>query len=161
VVAAPAAGTIVEPLIVVEDGQVLFFEDVITVESYLEPAEVQRGAYAAYDSIGTPLSIGVATRREEGLLEMPAEYVTLAAGEPDPAGPLALQSLLVEHFVRAGGDRADLEGASLAVLVERGLTEARGTHEHGPLFFVEIGRDIARGLRSLIFRKQHSRSRAP
>jgi hypothetical protein len=148
---------IVEPLVVVEEGQVLFFEDVITVESYMEPSEVRRGVYAAYDTTGQRLEISIASRQEDGLLEVPAEYITLAPANM-PAQADELHALLVEHFVQAGTPRDALRSATLSELVERGLNEARGTHEHGPLFIVEIGREIVRGLRGLTSRGGRSPS---
>jgi hypothetical protein len=143
--------TIAEPLIVVEHGQVLFFEDVITVESYLEPDDVTRGAYVVYDSTGRRLHPIVAHRQEDGPLGVPAEYITIATSGEDGFHPGELHALLVEHF-STSDDRDQLQATPLDTLVERGLAEARGTHEHGPLFIVDMGREIVQGLRSLIRR---------
>jgi hypothetical protein len=96
------------PIIVSESGDVETFESVAAAESYLEPIDVEKGRYIAYDSRGRLLQL-IPT----------SPQVSIRAAEKDAGHHRELQDLLIEFFKRVGVSGDWLGQASLQDLVEK------------------------------------------
>ena len=74
------------PLIIDENGSLIFFRSVDSAESYLEVTDVENGEYVGYDSRGRLLALTVEMPRARGLARLfgtPAERVVIGLAELD------------------------------------------------------------------------------
>jgi hypothetical protein len=84
-----------KPPIIVDVGEdVLVFDSVERVESYLEPIDVKAGAIRVFDSDGRLMKVGVT--RERGPLWAKIERVRLDISDEEPGHEFELTSLLTE-----------------------------------------------------------------
>jgi hypothetical protein len=109
------------PIIVDAKGDLLVFDSVETMLTYLEAIDVRNQEYTAYDSEGRLLQLGVAkTRVFFGLLEG-HEVVSLESEEATPSHASELRACVSDFLIRVGVDRAWVAQASQSQLVEKAL----------------------------------------
>ncbi len=98
------------PIIVSESGDVEAFESVEAAESYLEPIDVEKARFIAYDSRGRLLQLIPSSPR-----------VRIRAAEKDANHDRELRNLLTAYFESVGVANDWVSGASLQDLVEKSL----------------------------------------
>ena len=114
------------PLIVDEKGDLLVFDSVGKMLTYLEAIDVRNQEYTAYDSDGRLLQLGVAkTRSFFGLFEGP-EFVTLEGEEATPSHATQLRACISDFLIRVGVDRDWVASASQAELVQKAVSCEKG-----------------------------------
>lgn len=108
------------PLVVNENGNLMFFASVQDAERYLEPVDVRNGEYVAYDADGRRLDLSVESERVPALFGMTHDDVervrVRAAGDAAPR-PGELRAALLAFLRATGRAPAGTEGLSLHALV--------------------------------------------
>ncbi len=96
------------PIIVSESGDVEVFDSVEAAESYLEPIDVEKERFVAYDSCGRLLQLIPTSPR-----------ISIRAAEEDGNHHRELQNLLTEYLGYVGVASDWISQASLQDLVEK------------------------------------------
>src|SRR6266446_2055357 len=98
------------PIIVSESGDIVTFESVAAAEPYLEPIDVEKGRYVAYDGRGRLLEL------------MPTStQISIKAAEKDASHHRERRNLLTAYLESVGVANDWVSGASLQDLVEKSL----------------------------------------
>jgi hypothetical protein len=110
------------PLVVNENGNLLFFASSDDAERYLEPIDVRNGEYVAYDAEGRVLFLRVETERVPGLFglgSVAVERVRVEEAADTTPRPAELRAALLGYLsdkAPAGAERLPLaELVALAV----------------------------------------------
>lgn len=98
------------PIIVDETGPIYVFQSVEAAERYLEPIDVAKNRYVAFDSQGRLLRLQATSPR-----------VTIEAAEEYPNHAETLRQLLVKFLKDMGLPEVDVIEKSLPELVESSL----------------------------------------
>ncbi len=97
------------PIIIYEDGNIVFYESIKHAELSLEAIDVNNNAYIAYDSEGCLLRLSTLLRN-----------VLILDGELETNHAEELRSRLVYYFSKDSNDQS-LESASLPELIQLGI----------------------------------------
>ena len=103
------------PIIVYEPGDASIFQSVRSAESYLEPIDVKKNEYVAYDSEGRLLSLSATNFK-----------VSIESAEPEPTHVLELRRILSDFLAHNGVQQKWLQTASLQELVTKALEYKSG-----------------------------------
>jgi hypothetical protein len=103
---------IATPLIIIAEGDVMVFEDVLTAEGYMEPIDVDDGMYRAWDRYGAPLRVSVerTTQRRRVLPgKRTVEAVRIDSIDDETLRRSGFAELEMELRRRLSADRLDPE----------------------------------------------------
>jgi hypothetical protein len=126
------ASEVKSPLVVNEQGALLFFESVDDAERYLEAIDVEDGRYSAFDSEGRSLLLTTVDERRPvlfGLLKVPSKQVIVEAEQAEPAQAEALRENLAAFLRHLGvpaaelGDSVPLESLLRLAIERAGFTK--------------------------------------
>ncbi len=126
------ASKVKSPLVVNEQGALLFFESVGDAERYLEAIDVEDGRYSAFDAEGRPLRLTTVDERRSvlfGLLKVSSKQVNVEAERVEPPQAGALRESLVGFLRRLGvpaaelGDSVPLESLLRLAIERAGFTK--------------------------------------
>ncbi len=98
------------PIIVDQNGDVMFFGSVEEAEAYIEPIDVKNNEYVAFDSEGRLLRLIATIPR-----------VTIEQAELNPAHAEMLRQTLIQFYENLGIPENQLRADSLQQLITRGL----------------------------------------
>ena len=114
-----------EPVIVVDTGgDLCVFPDAEKAQAYLEPHDVHRGRYIAYDSEGRRLRLSVERKRQTLFTVLPIppeEQVVVEPGDAEPTHSEELREQLIRALSHAGEPPDELATVSLTRLVSKAL----------------------------------------
>lgn len=119
------AGTIEPPVVLATATDLLVFDDVTSAAQYVEAADVENGEYcAAFDAKGMKLRFQISKRRPISWIPVSAKAVVIVA-EGEGVDGAELRSLLLSRLAAYGLATSELEGGTLAVLLELARRVAR------------------------------------
>ena len=104
------------PIIINENGDLLFFETVQDAERYVEAIDVLNNEYVAYDSIGHLLELSVQLKKEY-------DVVAISCIEQEPRHVYELQHILSDFFLQVEVNEEWIKKATLEDLVQKGIQE--------------------------------------
>lgn len=118
------------PIIVNASGNIYFYTTQDDAELDMEPLDVRNDYYTVYDGTGRRLTLAIVLKPVRifcGLCTALIEHTVITGSEPHPTHAAELRQALVAYYELVGLDRlhltpATLQSASLADLVQRGLT---------------------------------------
>jgi hypothetical protein len=119
--AAPTDSDAIKPPVIVdENGSLIFFRSVPAAQSYLEPIDVINGEYVAYDAVGRAIGLVVETETGTGVLGRlgpPIKTVKLRGGLVASDGGEELRGVLHRFLEEVDASPDQLSSPPLSELL--------------------------------------------